>query len=213
MSEIPTGYACPTCDGLNVSAMLYAQQFGAAQGYYCRNGHRFEDMGDLMQMNPKRLPVPMKKTIQQGYETVSMEIPSDLKASLISKFGTPDQLSATLGAVLKALASPKCFIMSEEDIDSLEKLTGVAKLKNAREVVGIVSALIKRGQGAEHGGVVATGGEGTKSNGAAKLPEGTIMVDLRSHLAKLNALVKFRNETPQQIIESAMKQALDGGWA
>ena len=208
MAQIPTGYACPTCDAMKVTAMLFAQQF-ATKGYFCMNGHQFEDLGDLLAMNPRKIPVPQKQTLQENHEKVEMSIPSEMKAQLLTKFGTPERLASTLSGVLRALASPRCFIVSEEDIEHIVKILGV-EVKSARELVGIIferNEAIKalRQAPAE---VPANG----KPNGHA-LPDGTIAVDLSSHIDKLKSLAKFRNESPQQVAEGALKAALDGGWA
>lgn len=210
MAEMATGWACPTCDSLKVTAMLFAQQFGAAQGYYCRNGHKFEDVGDLKAMNPRKLPVPMKATIQQDHEKVEMEIPSSLKVDLLRKFGTPAQLSATLGAVLSALASEKCFIMSQEDIENLEKLVGT-NIKNAREVVGVVYAKNEELKTVRQG--VAVAQESTNGNGAAHIPEGHMLVEIGTRMSKLMALARFRSEDPRVICRDAIAAALENGWA
>ncbi len=205
--EIPAGIACITCDAMNITSMLFTHQGGT--GYYCRNGHKYPDSGELFAANPRKLPVPARQTIQQGYENVSISIPMELKANLLTKFGgDANRIAQTLASILHALSQTRCIMFNEEDIEQIEKHTG-SQLKNAREIVGLVWALKEEVKVAKSAQPVVEQANGKDH----EAQPGMITVNLQSRIHKLNVLVKARGVTPQQICEEALGQALDHGWA
>src|SRR5882762_1300839 len=205
MAQIATGWACPQCKTSRITQMLYQEQMGSPS-IFCQSGHRYNDIGDLKAMNPDKLPVPIRHTLQEGYEKVDMSIPTDLKVELLKKFGSPERLSATLAGVLQGLSQPRAFLINDEDVENVVKLTG-RELRSARELVGLFW---------EQNETIKQLRDNAPVNGAAKtpmLPPGSIAVDMGSHLSKLAGLAKFRNETVEQVAENAIKLALDNGCA
>jgi hypothetical protein len=209
MAEIATGWGCPKCRELNMTQMLFNEQF-STKGYYCRNGHDFKDMGELKAMNPAKLQVPQKTTIQQGYEEVKMSIPSDLKAALLAKFGNAERLAATLSAVFRSLSQEKCFIVGLEDIEKLVEHSGI-EVNSSAQLVGAFFAMRKQIQDLiQESKVPANNGNGSSS---PVLGPGKLVIDIQDHMPKLLPLCKFRNESPENICEGAIRAALDGGYA
>lgn len=207
--EIASGMGCPTCwnGGSGIKAMLYARP--GQYNYYCRAGHQFNDLQDLKAMNPPSLSLPQKQTQQQGHEVVQLSIPSDLKAELLTKFGTPDRLAQTLSGVLRSLAEAQCFLINEVDIQRIEKETG-QKPKTGQEVFGIVWMLnqkIKELQASL--GTPATPG----AQAAAQAPAGTIVVNVQDFVEKLRGVAHFRSQTVEQVAEQTLKMAIENGWA
>lgn len=202
-----TGWGCPSCREMGVTQMLMTEGLGATQ-IYCPNGHRYSDIGELQALNPTKLKVAMKQTVQQGHETFQVTLPGDLVQKLQGKFGTPEKLVATLGGVLAALSQPKCFLISEEDIDQIEKITGIP-VRSASELKGLFWAKNEELKTARD-----TAAQPQKTNGADHSDEKYL--DLTPVLPKLQALAKFRKASVGDIgkvVLDVVVTALENGWA
>jgi hypothetical protein len=202
-----TGWGCPECRNVGITQMLLTEGVGATQ-IYCQNGHKYGDIGELKALNPEKLQVAMKKTVQQGHETFQVALPGDLVLKLQGKFGSADRLVATLGGVLTALAQPKCFLISEEDIEQIEKLFGI-KVTSASELKGLFWAKNEELKLARENAAQPQAANGA-DHSASKY------VDLTPVLPKLQALAKFRGRPLEEINKGVLEvvvAALENGWA
>lgn len=208
--ENPTGLGCPTCwnNGQGIKAMLFARP--GKYAYYCRTGHEFPDIQELQALNPPKLPVPQKQTIQQGHSTVQISIPDDLKNQLLAKFGSPDRLSQTLAGVFRVLAEKECFLFNEIDIERVEKISGI-KPKNGGELVGILYERNEKVK--ELTAQLGTSQGQTAQSSSVNVPEGKLLIEARDFLPKARGIAIFRKETVEQVCENTLKLAFENGWA
>ena len=212
--EIATGLGCPACarpkDGEGVTSMLYNRV--GKFSYYCRNGHEYNDMQELLALNPQRLPVPQKKTIQQGHETVNIQIPPDLKQDLLQKFGSAERLSQTLAGVLRVLAEKNAFLFNEVDVERTEKILG-ERPKDGSHLVGI---LYERQQVINNlrASLDSKQPQGEKSNNnGIHIPEGKVLLDSASFIGKAVSVARFRGQPLEQVLQETLRLAFENGWA
>lgn len=208
--EIASGIGCPTCwnNGAGVKSMLFARP--GKFSYYCRTGHEFPDLQDLKDLNPPTLPIPQRQTQQQGHEPVHLLLPTDLKQALLQKFGSPEKLQQTLAGVLRVLAEKQCFLVNEEDIERIEKMSG-HKPKTGAELVGVMFQKDEKIK--ELTAQLGSPAGGAAPAAAPGVPEGKLLIDANLFLPQLRGLANFRNETPEQVATQTLKMALDNGWA
>lgn len=208
-NEIPTGLACPTCrnGGQGILAMLFARP--GTFMYYCRSKHEFNDMQELLALNPEKIQIPQKQTIQQGYETMQLSIPTELREKLVAKFGTPERITQTLGSVLRALIEPRVFLFNAADITRIHQMSG-QEPKSAAELVGMLYEKIQTVN--ELTAQVKSRNPVSTEPAAQSLPEGSVAVNLSPILAKINSIAKFRGQTVNQVVEETLALAVNNGW-
>lgn len=210
MSESATGLGCPTCwnNGQGVKSMLFSRQGKFA--YYCRTGHEFNDLPELLALDPPKLPVPQKHTQQEGHVQVQLAIPEGLKNTLLQKFGSPEKLSQSLAGILRTLSESQCFMFNEIDIDRVGQIAG-SRPKNGSELVGIIHAKNEKIKELEAARGTPAGQQAQSTS--VGVPEGKLLIDASEFLPRARALANFRNQTVEQVCEGTLKLALENGWA
>lgn len=217
----PTGIGCPTCwnNGQGIRAMLFATP--GKFSYFCLTGHEFNDMGELLALDPPRLQVPQKKAQQVGHVKVEFMIPPDLNQTLLQKFGNADRLAQTLAGVLRVLAEGRAIMINEVDVERIEKLVG-QKFTTGGELVGIVYERQQKINelNAKLAGQIQNAPEGTRlvggdDNGSSgvKVPAGKVLLDATLFLGKARSVASFRSQSVERVCEDTLKTAFDNGWA
>lgn len=137
MPPIATDLACPQCSAGGISERV--MQTGT--GFKCSKGHEYHDTGELLSMQPARLPLPQKAPIRMlpGYVKTEIFIPGNLKTALDSKFGV--RLDATIVAILTSLMDPGAFVMSSEDVGQIAKYFGGKNIRHGGELVGEIFSI------------------------------------------------------------------------
>jgi hypothetical protein len=126
--------ACPSCraEG-NPNVRLMAKN---DVGYYCLAGkHKWNDMDQLMSLNPDKLKFLGTAARQEGWEKFTMEMPGSVLQDLNAKFG--DRLGATLRGFIEILATQKFILVPEENLKKIVDLTG-QEIPNAITLQGVV---------------------------------------------------------------------------
>jgi hypothetical protein len=128
---------CPTCAASGVHERLMDN----GGGYSCSKGHKFNDTGELLSMQPPRMPLPQKAPVRMlpGYVKAEIFIPVNLKTALDSKFGV--RLDATIVAILTSLMDPGAFVMSSEDVGQIARYFNGKNIRHGGELVGEIYSI------------------------------------------------------------------------
>ena len=200
--------ACPTCltQGIETALQTAPGRFA----YFCGNNHSFNDLADLMAMNPKRLKVaPPPPKVQPGQSTLNLLVPASTVALLTQRFGEP--LNASASVLLGVMTDPEAFVVMGGDAQQLQKPEYLGqKVPHSQALVGMVYALkIDRDEWkkkAEQHKEVAAGAnevEGDFVQLALRLP--TEKFQLLADRAKFNGFKVA--DFVRQVIEMALENA------
>jgi predicted HicB family RNase H-like nuclease len=139
MPPTATDLGCPQCAAGGISERV--MQTGT--GFKCSKGHEYHDTGELMAMQPKRMPLPPKAPVIMlpGYVKTEIAIPGNLKTALESKFGV--RLNATIVAILTSIMDPGAFVMSSEDVAQMGKYFSGKNVRHGAELMGEVFAIFQ----------------------------------------------------------------------
>lgn len=203
MAEQLAGLECPVCkNGVHLKS--------SPSGVYCTTNptHRWNDTASLLSMNPKRLPVPgqNREKIQDGYESISLSIPSKLRAMLQERF--KERLSSTIAGVLYALAEPGSFVVGKDDAERIEKTIGKT-VKDGNSLFGEVYALqselttVK----ANYEAVMQSRGEQSTPGGA-----GRVVINIQPIFEQVAARAKFRETNIEKLCEEIIGMGVQNGW-
>lgn len=132
-AENDLALACPTCRANgNPNSRMFAR-IGA--GYYCRSGHKWQDMDALMSLSPDKMKFVGIKTKQEGWRELKIEMPGSTLQALEEKY--KDKLGETLAAFIALLTDNRCLIVGEEDLIRVEQHLG-REIRNGRDLAGVV---------------------------------------------------------------------------
>jgi len=194
--------ACPKCKAAgNPESRMFSR---ADAGYYCLQGHKWNDYDDLMAMNPDKLAFKGIVARQDGWEKLPIDLPGSVKSDLEKKFG--DKLQATVRAVLETLAQSKCLMVPEEDLKRLNDHTGM-DLKNSSQLVGAVYSMKQTATNVEEQNRLMK-----NNRGGGSLSPTAIVVELGDLCAKVIAKADERETTPGEVICTVVEQYAANDW-
>lgn len=134
-----TGMLCPDCSAQSGRSVELIQ--GSDHRLQCPNGHRFDDMADLMARNPGRVQRPAR--VQPPPPTscvVQFHTSANMKQALDNRFG--ERLEPTLEAICMQMLDPDAILVGGEE---MKKIRGLARreVKSARHLDAFVSEVTR----------------------------------------------------------------------
>ena len=134
-----TDLGCPNCAVSGVQARV----MDTGSGYSCEKGHKFADTGELMAMQPPKMPLPKKAPVRMLPGYVKMEIctPGNLKTAMEQRFG--ERIDATMVAIRTTLMDSGSFVMASEDVGQVAKYLGGKNVRHGGELVGEVFSIFQ----------------------------------------------------------------------
>lgn len=136
---IPTGLACPSCEREGKGEQPLFNAIGASGSFCQGNTHKFNDMAELLAMNPKRIIVPQApKPPDPNEVSVTFKMPAKLRDALMLRFG--EKLGPTAIFVFQELLSFNSFIVSGMDASRLKEHLH-QEVQNSTHLVGAVYAM------------------------------------------------------------------------
>lgn len=143
MSQMATGYACPTCEQEGKgNQMLFS--LPNSSGVRCPNNsqHFFTETEDILRF--KRIPVaPQADKVQSNQTQIAVMVPTEVKAALEVKYGA--RLNATVAALLNIATLPRIVFLMEEDVRRIEEQTG-QQIKSGAQLFGAFFAEKKKAE-------------------------------------------------------------------
>jgi hypothetical protein len=197
---LQTGLACPHCDVKGVTGHLMTR-IGAI-GSFCPNGHTFNDLEELKNMNPRKLPVnkPLAKP-QDGHEEFRLMMPSALRQALQSKFGDPPKVAENIVSFIRSAIDPGTVIINSMDMQQMSEWIG-HECKDAGSLKGAVFGLTSDLKQAKASLKISQ--DSQKGRG--------ITVDLSEIEEELQQRAENCGITVQEMVKQTVGLAVKNGW-
>jgi hypothetical protein len=202
--------ACPDCrDLLGKNDVRMFTRPDA--GYYCMNGHRYNDYEQLLARNPAKLAYKGIVARQDGFVKMTIEMPGSVAELIKAKFG--DKLSATLAGVMDVLSGERCILMGESDVKRLQDRLG-EEVKSPAFIVGKIWELKEQTITLQE--TVDKLRENLRQRmsgrGEREVTDTMMMLDLGELSGPLLQKAQEKEWTPDMYVLEAVRLAIEGSW-
>jgi hypothetical protein len=208
MGNVTHNIGCPDCrDQGKGDVRLQTREEGGG-GYFCPNGHKFMDMGELKDRNPKMLKfqAPLPRPMENAKD-LKLTMPGDALEFLNSKFGT--RLNAAATAMLTAMADPDAFIVDTMSVHRLMEHLG-AKPTSGEALVGMVFSMkTDRDQFRKERDELKAGGKVSGGETSGKGLKLDFEVD---QIVALSEIAKRKSLSIKEYLEQYLSVAIRDGW-
>lgn len=210
----PTGFACPTCRTNGVTDTMVVSGQG---GLRCGRGHKFQDLDELTNQNPDKIPVAQMVRKQENWTPITFDVPKEVATKLQAKFG--DKLAASMSSLMMALLEDRNLLVAADDLEMIEKQLGVPDIKSSQQLKGAILTVVAQ-RSELQGEVTAMKGSGASagatqntSGGSTQLRRGEMVVWLNpDQTKKVAERAKEKGVSNEQVVEEYMGQAIDNNW-
>lgn len=208
----PSTYACPSCDKAGQESRLMS--FPSKSGLGCPNGHVFNDLNELVALEPRKLgaPAPRLQPPPQGAVEMRVMVPGETKAKLEERF--KNKLNASITAVLGVMADPRAFIIGGVDCGRLEEALK-EPIKDAQKLLGKIFEMTGTSDtlAKENEIMRAKATGGAKVSYVANPEAGDMIINFGDPLTQaIMEKAKGYGITPEKLVSDTIKNASDQGW-
>lgn len=199
---------CPNCN--TDDAILIVK--GGRDGVICTKdpGHRWQDMGELRDRNPRSIKTAPKVNPRatDGVVTLSILVHHTLKQQLESRFG--NRLDVTLSTLCGSLLDPDAYVVPGTEASEISQIVGrpvkhAAALKGAiRDVVKVSADLKEELEQANKGG----GGTSQSAN----MAPGQVVITLGPLLKELKAKAVAQEISVEEMLANVIYNGFQNQW-
>lgn len=172
-------------------------------GFRCSKGHVYNDTGELMAMQPPKMPLPAKAPVIMlpGYVKTEIAIPGNLKTALESKFGV--RLNATIVAILTTIMDPGAFVMSSEDVGQISKYFAGKNVRHGADLVGEIFSIYQERQNLK---------EQVEKKESVSFSGGLMVRPSPETLAALKQIASTNGKSASQVAAECLETAVKNSW-